>query len=271
MNTLQELHESFEKAKAVPYEFKELLAKIHEIQQLKDKNIHDKEVAGAVLQMKGDIETTFVHVRSYITKCHELADYICDDEQYTIKAIEEGNVEKFKEYLEEVLSKLKCQQKDLRVLIDFINPDQKVCISETQNMIEEKIDTPHDQCTNTLITSGAGGTIAEIGAATVGDVGYLPVLVGGVIVTMLTPQALVLGGIPIGLGVALTRLVVVVHDSKNYKESKKVEEFCIKALVAVHEMKNNLIKIETSLKNVHEHLKTAIDNNLGDIYEDDER
>ena len=104
---LQELHESFEMAKAVPNELKELLAKIHEIPQLKGKNIHDKEVADVVLQVKGAIETTFVHVRSYITKCHELADYICDEEQYIIKAIEEGNVEEFKEYLGEVLSKLK--------------------------------------------------------------------------------------------------------------------------------------------------------------------
>ena len=35
-------------------------------------------------------------------------------------------------------------------------------------------------------------------------------------------------------------------------------------------MKNNLIKIETNFKNVNEHLKTAIDNNLEDIYEDTE-
>ena len=117
-------------------------------------------------------------------------------------------------------------------------------------------------------------TAADGAVAIAGGVGYLPVLVGGVIVTMVTPQALVLGGaiaVPIGLGVALAGLVVAVRGFRNYKESKKVEEFCMKALVAVHEMKNNLIKIETSLKNVNEHLKTAIDNNLDDIYEDDER
>ena len=44
----------------------------------------------------------------------------------------------------------------------------------------------------------------------------------------------------------------------------------LEALVSVHVMKNNLIKIETNLKNVNEHLKTAIDNNLEDIYEDTE-
>ena len=44
---LQELYDSFEKTKAVPHEFKELLAKIHEIPQLKDEDIHDKEVAGS--------------------------------------------------------------------------------------------------------------------------------------------------------------------------------------------------------------------------------
>ena len=77
---LQELHDSFEKAKAFPNEFKELLAKIHEIPQLKNKDVHDKEVAGAVLHVKGAIETTFIHVRPYITKCHELADYIGNEE-----------------------------------------------------------------------------------------------------------------------------------------------------------------------------------------------
>ena len=278
---LQELCDSFEKAKAVPNEFKELLAKIHEIPQLKDEDIHDEEVAGAVLQVKATIDTTFVHARSYVTKCHELADYICDEEQYTIKAIEEGNVEEFKDFLEEVLSKSKCCQKDLCTLIDFINAE-KESISERQSMIEEKKDKAHNKCTDALITSAVAGTGALIGAVTTasgvtaiaGGVGYLPVLVGGVIVTMVTPQALVLGGViavPIGLGVALAGLVVAVRGHKNYNESKKVEEFCMKALVAVYKMKNKLIQIETSLKNVNEHLKTAIDNNLNDVYEDDER
>ena len=68
------------------------------------------------LKEKPSMSTAFVHARSYITKCHELAEYICDEEQYTIKAIEEGNLEQFRDYLEEVLFKSKGCHKDLQTL-----------------------------------------------------------------------------------------------------------------------------------------------------------
>ena len=77
-----------------------------------------------ILKQKPTLSTAFVHARSYITKCHELADYICDEEQYTIKAIEEGNVEEFKDYLEEVLSKSKGCHKDLQTLLEFIEREE---------------------------------------------------------------------------------------------------------------------------------------------------
>ena len=45
--------------------------------------------------------------------------YICDEEQYTIKSIEEGNVEEFKDYLEEVLPKSKECHKDLQRVVSL--------------------------------------------------------------------------------------------------------------------------------------------------------
>ena len=61
----------------------------------------------------------------YIIKCHELADYVCEEERYTMKAVEEGNVEEFKNFFEEVLSKSTCCQKDLRTLIEYIETEEK--------------------------------------------------------------------------------------------------------------------------------------------------
>lgn len=95
-------------------------------------------MGGLVFEEKSANETTFVNARFHITKCHELADYVCDEEQYIIKAIEKRNMEEFKEYLGEILSNSKCCQKDLRKQIDFINAEQMVFIIETQRMIEKR-------------------------------------------------------------------------------------------------------------------------------------
>ena len=130
------------------------------------------------LKEKPSMSTAFVHARSYITKCHELADYICDEEQYTIKAIEEGNVEEFKDYLEEVLSKSKGCHKDLQTLLEFIEREERHFNEE-----EDRLTRKNKALINTGIGIVAGMALGILGGILLGlycDLGVL--VVAGIVV-----------------------------------------------------------------------------------------
>ena len=114
-----------EVAKAVVAKVGQTLGEINEIPELDEGTVPDQKVADAVTQVKENVKTTFIHALSDIIKCHELADYVCEEKIYTIKAVEEGNVEEFKNFFEEVLSKSTCCQKDLRTLIEYIETEEK--------------------------------------------------------------------------------------------------------------------------------------------------
>ena len=93
----------------------------------------DEDIATAIIQVNEAVNTAFVHACSYIiTKCYEVADYICDEEKNVIKAIEEGNVEEFKGFLVKVLDKSSKCQKDIMTLFHFIE-------IEKQRIIEEEL------------------------------------------------------------------------------------------------------------------------------------
>ena len=130
-----------------------------------------------ILKQKPALSTAFVHARSYITKCHELADYICDEEQYTIKVIEEGNVEEFKDYLEEVLSKSKGCHKDLQTLLEFIEREERHI-----NDVEEHRAAKNLKCKNIAIGVGAGTVTGLAGGGGFGLVTGIGVsiLAGGI-------------------------------------------------------------------------------------------
>ena len=47
----------------------------------------DEDVAAAIIQVNEAVDDAFVHPCSYIIKCYEVADYICNEEENVVKAI----------------------------------------------------------------------------------------------------------------------------------------------------------------------------------------
>ena len=118
---LTDASKAIAKVEEVPKEFLKLVEVIEDAKTLIDEaKSKDEDVATAIIQANKAVDTAFVHARSYITKCYEVADYICDEEENVVKAIEEVNVEGFKIFLEEVFDKSKECQKDITTLLEFM-------------------------------------------------------------------------------------------------------------------------------------------------------
>ena len=243
------------------------------------------------LKEKPSMSTAFVHARSYITKCHELADYVCDEEQYTIKAIEEENVEEFKDYLEEVLSKSKGCHKDLQTLLEFIEREERQ-FNEKENPLTRKefiereqrhFNEEEDSLTrknNALINTGIG-IVAGIALGILGgillrlycNVGVLVVagiVVEAVIVAMAKIMAFVKG--IIALIRAVTFVKPVIDAMSKIMAFVKVGVMGIiihlkrKAQVShqgnSHEIQLHLYNIEKRLGGVNSRFKLTLDDYL---------
>ena len=239
---------------AIVTKVSETLSEINKVPELDDEKIPDKRVADAVTEVIESVKTTFVHARSYITKCHELADYICDEEQYTIKAIEEGNVESFKDYMREVLSKSATCQKDIKTLIDYIETEERPLIDKKEKEIESRHSDAKMKAT-------AGASVAGVfGAGTIGSAGLAAAGLAG-------PHAAVIA--PLGLGAALICLAVTIKGGDVYAKYTQIELYCEKAIRAIKELKKSLELIEKRLQETCDFLKLAIDGNLEMIKEND--
>ena len=236
-----------EVAKVVVAKVEQTLAEINKIPELDEGTVPDQKVADAVTQVKESVKTTFIHTRSYINKCHELADYVCEEERYTIKAVEEGNVEEFKNFFEEVLSKSTCCQKDLRTLIEYIETEEKPFIDKQESKIEHRQKEAKMKAAAGAGIAIVGGGIAEAGA-------------GVAVAGLAGPQAVFV--VPVGLGVALVSLYATVKGGELYTTNKQIELYCEKAIRAIKEMTKNLELIEDSLKTVGLQLQRVIDDNL---------
>ena len=234
-------------AKAVVAKVGQTLTQINEIPELNEGTVSDQKVSDAVTQVKENVKTTFIHARSYIIKCHELADYVCEEERYTIKAVEEGNVEEFKNFFEEVLSKSMSCRKDLRTLIEYIETEENSCIGKQESKIEHR-----QKDVNMIIAAGAGIAVVG-GGTTVASAGVAMAGLAG-------PQAVFV--VPVGLGVALVSLYATVKGSVLYTTNKQIELYCEKAIRSIKEMTKNLELIEDSFKTVSLQLQHAIDGNL---------
>ena len=122
-DVLKGLSEVFQKAKSVPDEVQKILTTLNMIPEFKNqKSTQNKEVETVVYCFKLVVEGIFSLAQSYVTKCHKLADYICEEEPHTIKVINEGNVKEFKEFLDEVLSYSDSCQKTCKLkILCFLN------------------------------------------------------------------------------------------------------------------------------------------------------
>ena len=241
------------KVEEVPKEFLKLVGAIEDAKTLIDEaRSKDEDIATAIIQASEAVDTAFVHARCYITKCYEVADYICDEEQHVIKAIEEGNVEEFKNFLENVLGKSKKCHKDITILLDFIEKEKEKIIEEEKKAKTKKDDAAASDRKKRITKSVAGGGLLAAG--------------GGVIAAgalLIGPQAIVT--VPALLGVGL--FGAAAGTIYNAMWGSSLYQFYGKAIKAFEELREALAKIENALKKVNEQLKLGIDNNLSDMKE----
>ena len=90
--------------------------------------MHDKEegeAAAAVFNEKLAVDTIFYHARVYVTKCHALAKYISEKKKQIVWSVEECNIRRFKDFLNEILIKSQNCQKELQSLIKCIEEEKK--------------------------------------------------------------------------------------------------------------------------------------------------
>ena len=179
-----------------------------------------------ILEQKPALSTAFVHARSYITKCHELADYICDEEQYTIKAIEEGNVEEFKDYLEEILSKSKGCYKDLQTLLEFIEREERRI-----NDVEEHRAAKNPNWKNIVI-----GVV----------VGTITGLAGGKVVRLTSNREVSV--VSVGICGAILGIVVAVLINRYQKKQEGINEKLQNMRLHIYHIEGRFVEVNTRFK-----------------------
>ena len=247
---LTDASDAIAKVEEVPKIFIKLVGVVQDLKKSVDEaESKDEDVATAIIQANEAVDIAFVHARSYITRCYEVADYICDEEENVIKAIEEGNVEEFKSFLEEVLDKSKKCQKDVTILLDFIEKEKQKTIEEEKKAKAKEDEAAATDRNKTIAKGVTGGGLALAG--------------GGVIAAgalLIGPQAIVT--VPTLLGVGLLGAAAGAIYSAVWGSS--LYQFYEKAIKAFEEFREVLAKIENALKKVNERLKLEIDNNLVD-------
>ena len=166
----QDLKKSIDEAKSKnedihdPFDFLKLVGVGQDTKTLIDEaKSKDEDVAIAIIQINKAVDIAFVHARFYITKCYEVAEYICEEEKNIVKAIQEGNVKEFKDFLGEVLYMSSKCQKDICTLLEFIEKEKRKIIEEEKKAKAKedgKISTTKDGGIFGVIRSAAG-TIAS--------------------------------------------------------------------------------------------------------------
>ena len=210
----------------------------------------DEDVATAINQVHEAVDTAFVHARSYITKCYEVADYICDEVETVVKAIEEGNVKEFKDFLEEVLDKSRKCQKDITTLLHFIEEEKEKIIEEEKKAKTKKDEAAANDRNKSIAKGVAGGGLVAAGSG---------VIAAGAL--LFGPQAIVT--VPALLGVGLFGAAAATIYSVMWGSS--LYQFYGKAIKAFEDLRKALPKIENALKKVNEQLKLGIKNNLSEM------
>ena len=98
----------------------------------------DEDVATAIIKANEALDTAFGQARSFMAKCYDFAEYISHEEENVVKAIEEGNVNEFKDFLADVLDKSGQYQKDIMTLLDVIAKEKQRIIEESLKAKEKK-------------------------------------------------------------------------------------------------------------------------------------
>ena len=226
---LTDISNAIAKVEEVPKEYLKLV-EVQDAKTLIDEaKSKDEDVATAIIQVNKAVHIAFVHARSYIIKCYEVADYICNEEENVVKAIEEGNLEEFKDFLEKVSDKSKNSQKDITILLDFIENEKQKIIDEEKKAKRKEDEAAASDRNKTIAKGVAGGGLALAG--------------GGVIAAgalFIGPQAIVT--IPTLLGVGLFGAAAGTIYSAVWGSSQY--QLYGKAIKAFEELREAFAKIE---------------------------
>lgn len=284
-----------EKTKEVMGIFSKALAVIEQMPVLSNNtDAKTQQVYTAACNVRDAVTTTFAQARAYIVKCYGLAEFICDEKEYTIESIQEGRAGDFKDFLEEVLDKSQCCQKDINQLMDSINQTQQPMIEEEKaKVVDIQKVASNQEMYGRLMAAlglfgavGGGGGALGAGVLGIGGITFLEFVVTGAVGVALavgaeaaagvgvaglaataflaTPGTAVIG-IPVGLAVAVTGFIVLAKGYKLAKDSKELIAYCESALKAILELQECLIKMNDNLKRVNKELRSAIDFHLQDV------
>lgn len=187
------------------------------------------------IQTTSAIKTAFIHVRSFIIKCHELAEYICSEEKYLVNAIAENNNEELQDFLKEVFAKSQSCQKDVKVCKDYINNVKPSIVEEEQ---KRKLDASK--------RAEVGASVAVVGGLTAS---------AGISAAFIGLQGIVF--LPVGLAVASVGLVTAMKGRSVYSNNKKKEQTSNEVLEAFDGIEGSLETIDETLDKANKEFKLA--------------
>ena len=201
---------------------------------------------------KGPHQITAVHLRAYYGKVYFLAKYICDEEQYSIQAAEEGNAEGFQDFIGEVVDKAESCKKDLEVLIEYLETERQTLVlqqhREERKYVQPKSGTYTAVFGATMCTGC--GLIVWISSSSNNDV------TKDAVVSFYDREAvktLAMLGLVIGLVLTSAGILVAI---KNH--SKKLDNEQEHYWENIGQMKSFFSKIENELHTANNHLKSTI-------------
>lgn len=204
---------------------------------------------------KGTHQITAVHLRAYYGKVYFLAKYICDEEKYSIQAVEEGNAEDFQDFIGEVVDKAESCKKDLEVLIEYLETERQT--TPLQQHREERKYVQPKSGTYTAVFGAAMctgcGIIVWIRSSNNNDVTKDALVSFN---DRETVKTLAMLGLVIGLVLTTAGILVAIKDhSKKLNNADNEQEHYWKN---IGQMKLFFSKIKNELQTANNHLKSTI-------------
>lgn len=201
---------------------------------------------------KGPHQITAVHLRAYYGKVYFLAKYICDEEQYSIQAVEEGNAEDFQYFIGEVVVKAESCKKDLEVLIEYLETERQT--TPLQQHREERKYVQPKSGTYTAVFGAAMctgcGIIVWIRSNNNNDVTKDALVSFN---DRETAKTLAMLGLVIGLVLTTAGILVAIKD-----HSKKLDNEQEHYWENIGQMKLFFSKIKNELQTANNHLESTI-------------
>ena len=243
------------------------MAKVHtettELPEIKNKkSCDDKEISKAAEDLNFSINTTMIHVRSFVQKINRLVAFICNEKNNAISAVNRRDTDSLQDYFKEIESKLGTCQRDIESLQKYVaeNKENTTNLKDVVTKKKEKTHSKAQVATGAAVTGGVAA-VGGIGAAVGGFLGA-----AGLVALFATPIAVV--AIPVGAGVAAVGGVVAIAGGVRAAHQGNKEGQYDQALGCITDMEEKLIAIKKDLDRISVGLQLSIKNNCEEINEE---